>query len=76
MTVFKRNETGRLQFDRLEFECMIADLLDQTPPKDMKDLRWMVKVMCDSLQLVAWEYSNDEFDGEEWEDVFYPADAF
>ena len=74
--MFSRNENGRLRFERLDFEIMIADMLEQTLPKDMKDLRWMVKVLIESTQLVAWEYANDNFDDEEWEDVFYPADAF
>lgn len=74
--MFSRNENGRLRFERLDFEIMIADMLEQTPPKDTKDLRWMVKVLIESTQLVAWEYANDAFDDEEWEDVFYPADAF
>jgi hypothetical protein len=74
--MFTRNEKGRLRFERLDFELMLHDMLDQTPPKDMKDLQWMVKVLIESTQLVAWEYTNDNFDNEEWEDVFYPADAF
>lgn len=76
MTMFTRNENGKLRFERLDFEIMVADMLEQTPPKDMRDLRWMVKVLVESTQLVAWEYANDNLDDEEWEDVFYPADAF
>ena len=72
--MFSRNENGRLRFERLEFERMVADMLEQTPPKDTQDLRWMVKCMVESIQLVAWEYTNDEFEDEEWEDAFYPAD--
>ena len=72
--MFKRNENGKLRFERLDFEVMVADMLEETPPKDIKDLRWMVKCMIESVQLVAWEYTQDEFADEEWEDVFYPAD--
>ena len=74
--MFKRTENGRLRFERLEFECIIADMLEQTPPKDMDELRWMIKCIIESTQLVAWEYTGDVFDGEEWEDIFYPADGF
>lgn len=72
--MFKRNENDKLRFERLDFELMIADVLEETPPKDMKDLRWMVKCMIESVQLVAWEYTQDELGDEEWEDVFCPAD--
>ena len=72
--MFKRNENGGLSFMRLDFELMIADILENTPPKNRKDLDWMVKMMVDSVQLVAWEHWNDEFpDEDEWEDVYYPA---
>ena len=37
--MFSRNEKGRLRFERLDYEIMVADMLEQTPPKDMKDLR-------------------------------------
>lgn len=71
--MFNRNEEGRLVFQTLDFELMIADILDNTPPKNRKDLDWMVKRMVDSVQLVAWEYWKDEFPEEdEWEDVYYP----
>lgn len=71
--MFNRNEKGQLVFQTLDFELMIADILENTPPKNRKDLDWMVKKMVDSVQLVAWEYWKDEFPEEdEWEDVYYP----
>lgn len=69
--MFKRNENGKLQFERLDFEILIRDMLEQTPPKDTKDLKWMIKCMISSVQLVAWEYANEEFEDEEWEDIAY-----
>jgi hypothetical protein len=72
--MFNRNEEGRLVFQVLDFELMIADILENTPPKNRKDLDWMVKQMIDSIQLTAGEYWEDEFpDEEEWEDVYYLA---
>ena len=72
--MFNRNEKEQLVFQTLDFEIMIADILENTPPKNRKDLDWMVKKMVDSIQLVAWEYWKDEFPEEdEWEDVYYPA---
>ena len=72
--MFNRNEKGHLVFQTLDFELMIADILENTPPKNRNDLDWMVKRMVDSVQLVAWEYWKDEFPEEdEWEDVYYPA---
>jgi len=72
--MFERNEKGRLTFNRLDFEIMIGDIFENTPPKDIDDLKWMVEKMIDSIQLCAWEYANEnETIEEEWEDVFYPA---
>lgn len=71
--MFYRDEKDKLVFKRLDFELMIADMLENTPPKNRSDLDWMVKKMVDGIQLVAWEYWQDEFpDEEEWEDVYYP----
>ena len=71
--MFYRDEKDKLVFKRLDFELMIADMLENTPPKNRSDLGWMVKKMVDGIQLVAWEYWKDEFhDEEEWEDVYYP----
>lgn len=71
--MFYRDEKDKLVCKRLDFELMIADILENTPPKNRSDLDWMVKTMVDSIQLVAWEYWEDEFpDEEEWEDVYYP----
>lgn len=70
--MFHRNENGNLVFDRLDFEIMIGDIIDDISPKNVKDLEWMVKKMVDAVQLCAWEYVNDSDDIEdEWEDVFY-----
>ena len=71
--MFNRNEKGQLVFQTLDFELMISDILENTPPKNREDLDWMIKKMVDSVQLVAWEYWKDEFPEEdEWEDVYYP----
>jgi hypothetical protein len=70
--MFYRDEKGNLVFKRLDFEIMIADIIDEVEPKNMKDLEWMIKKMIDSVQLCAWEYVQDSADIEdEWEDVFY-----
>lgn len=72
MNIFYRNEKGNLVFNRLDFEVSIADVIDEVEPKNMKDLKWMVKKMIESIQLCAWEYVNDSDDiREEWEDIFY-----
>ena len=73
--MFSRRENGKLRFERLDFEVMIADLIEQCPPKGMGDLRWMIKCMVDAVQIVGWEFANEELE-EEWEDVFFPADGF
>ena len=71
--MFYRDKKDKLVFKQLDFELMIADMLENTPPKNRSDLDWMVKQMVDGIQLVAWEYWKDEFpDEEEWEDVYYP----
>lgn len=71
--MFKRNEKNRLVFNKLNFETLIGDIFDNTQPKNMSDLQWMVQKMVDSIQLCAWEYVQDSEDiEEEWEDVFYP----
>lgn len=71
--MFNRNEKGQLVFQTLDFELMITDILENTPPKNREDLDWMIKKMVDSVQLVAWEYWKDEFPEEdEREDVYYP----
>ena len=70
--MFYRDENGGLTFKTLDFEIMIADIIDAIEPKNMKDLEWMVKRMVDSIQLCAWEYTNDSEDIEdEWEDIYY-----
>ena len=75
--MFKRNEKGNLVFDKLEFEILIADIIENAEPKNMDDLKWMVAKMIDATQLVAWEYVQDSEDIEdEWEDIYYSADMF
>jgi hypothetical protein len=72
--MFNRNEEGKLVFQNLDFEIMIADMLENTHPSKRQYLDWMVKQMVDSIQLVAWEYWKDEFpDEDEWEDLYYLA---
>lgn len=69
--MFYRNEKGSLTFNRLDFEIMIGDIIDDISPNNMKDLEWMVKKMVDAVQLCAWEYVNECDDIEdEWEDIF------
>jgi hypothetical protein len=71
--MFHRNEKGSLIFNRLDFEIMIADIIDDISPKKMDDLEWMVKKMVDAVQLCAWEYVNDCDEIEdEWEDIYCP----
>lgn len=75
--MFKRNEKGNLVFDKLEFEVLIADIIEDAEPKTMDDLKWMVAKMIDATQLVAWEYVQDSEDIEdEWEDIYYSDDMF
>lgn len=75
--MFKRNEKGNLVFDKLEFEILIADIIEDAEPKNMEDLKWMVAKMIDATQLVAWEYVQDSEDIEdEWEDIYYSDDMF
>ena len=70
--MFERNEKGNLVYKVLDFEIMIADIIESTEPKNMKDLQWMVSRMIESIQTCAWEYTNESDDiEEEWEDVFY-----
>lgn len=75
--MFKRNEKGNLVFDKLDFEIFIGDILEDTNPKNMDDLKWMVAKMIDAVQLCAWEYVQDSEDIEdEWEDIYYSSDMF
>lgn len=70
--MFNRNEDGGMSFKRLDFEIMVSEILEDTPPKNRKELEWMIKRMVDGIQLVAWEYWNEEFpDEDEWEDLYY-----
>ena len=71
--MFIRNENGKLRFSKLEFELMIADLIESVPPKDKKDLEWMTKCLVESVMMVAWDYANDN-DIENWEDPFLQVD--
>ena len=75
--MFKRNEKGNLVFNRLDFEILIADIIEDVEPKNMDDLKWMVSKMIDATQLVAWEYVQDSEDIEdEWENIYYSDDMF
>lgn len=70
--MFYRNEKGSLCFNKLNFEIMIADIIEDIEPENMKDLEWMVKKMVDAVQQCAWEYVSDSEDIEdEWEDIYY-----
>lgn len=70
--MFTRSENGRLTFEKLNFEIMIGDIIEDISPDSIEDLEWMVTKMVDAIQLCAWEYVNDSDDIEdEWEDVFY-----
>ena len=69
--MFYRNEKGALTFNRLDFEILIGDIIDDVSPENIKDLEWMVKKMVDAVQLCAWEYVqySDNIE-DEWEDIF------
>lgn len=70
--MFTRSENGRLTFEKLNFEIMIGDIIEDVSPDSVEDLEWMVTKMVDAIQLCAWEYVNESDDIEdEWEDVFY-----
>ncbi len=70
--MFTRSENGRLTFEKLNFEIMIGDIIEDISPDSIEDLEWMVTKMVDVIQLCAWEYVNESDDIEdEWEDVFY-----
>ena len=70
--MFYRNEKGNLGFNRLDFEIMIGDIINEVEPKNIDDLIWMVQNMVGAVLLFAWEYVNDSDDiEEEWEDIFY-----
>lgn len=70
--MFYRNEKGTLTFNRLDFEIMIGDIIDDSSPENIKDLEWMVKKMVDAVQLCAWEYVQDsDIIEDEWEDIYY-----
>lgn len=70
--MFTRSENGRLTFEKLNFEIMIGDIIEDISPDSIEDLEWMVTKMVDAIQLCAWEYVDESDDIEdEWEDVFY-----
>lgn len=70
--MFTRSEDGRLTFEKLNFEIMIGDIIEDISPDSIEDLEWMVTKMVDAIQLCAWEYVNESDNIEdEWEDVFY-----
>lgn len=70
--MFERNkDNGRLRFNRLEFECFVADMFGAVEPITRHDLEWMVEQIVGSTQLVALEYCDEHEELGEWEDVFY-----
>lgn len=61
-----------LVFEKLNFEIVISDMIESAKPKDMRELKWMVKNMVNSIQTCAFEYASESEEiGEEWEDVFF-----
>lgn len=69
--MFERNKENNLCFKQLEFEIVVHNLLEQTPPKNKKELVFMIRGMIDSIQLVAQEYFCDNFENQdEWEDIY------
>ena len=69
---FERDESNRVVFKALDFEVMMHNLIETTPPKNKKELEFMVQSMVDSIQLVASEHFRDNFDNRnEWEDIYY-----
>lgn len=69
--MFERNKENKLCFKPLEFEVMVHNLLEQTPPKNKKELVFMIRGMIDSIQIVAQEHFYDNFENQgEWEDIY------
>lgn len=69
--MFERDKENKLCFKSLEFEVMVHNLLEQTPPKNKKELVFMIRGMIDSIQIVAQEHFYDNFDNQdEWEDIY------
>lgn len=59
-------------FEKLNFEIVISDMIESAKPKDMRELKWMVKNMVNSIQTCAFEYASESEEiGEKWEDVFF-----
>lgn len=70
--MFHRNIKGKLVFEKLNFEIVISDMIESAKPKDMGELKWMVKNMVNSIQTCAFEYASESEEiGEEWEDIFF-----
>lgn len=72
--MFTRNDKGNLRFEKLDFEILISDFLEEGNPKNMDDLRWMVSKMTDTVQLMGWEYCQCHDKIGEWEDTHHPAE--
>lgn len=70
--MFIRTVEGGLLFERLSFECYIADLIKRVPNISKKDLKWMAKCLVDSVQLAVWEYATYDMKLEDWEDLYMP----
>ena len=70
--VFERGKDGKLIFKVIDFEVMMHNLIETTPPKSKEDLEFMITQMVDSIQSVALEHYKDNFDNQdEWEDIYY-----
>lgn len=70
--VFERDKDGRLVFKVLDFEVMMHNLIEDTPPKSKADLEFMIMQIVDTIQMVAFDHYKDNFDNQdEWEDIYY-----
>jgi hypothetical protein len=68
---FERSEDDRLIFKQLDFQVMVHNLLETTPPKSKKELEFIISGIIDAIQTVAFEHYNDNFPCQyEWEDIY------
>lgn len=70
--MFYRTEKGSLGFKRLEFEVLMADIIEGADCKNEEELTWVTSQMCSSLLLAAYEHARDEMGLEDWEDPYAP----
>ena len=68
--MFARNEKGNLVFNKLDFECIVADALEGA--ENESDLKWMTRCLIDIVQLTAWEIATCDKNIEDWEDLYWP----